>query len=283
VGLLVTGADGFTGRYLVAAAQHAGMRVHALQADLTDAAALAEEVASVQPRRVIHLAGISFVGHPDTRAFYEVNLFGTLNLLQALANQAAPPDKVILASSANIYGNTAVSPIGESQVPAPVNHCAMSKLAMEMMAANFSGAVPVVFARPFNYTGRGQSADFLVPKMVAHFARRLPFIELGNLDVEREFNDVRFVCDAYLKLLESGEAGQAYNICTGRGVSLSHVVGLLRDLTGHHPEVRVNPAFVREHEVHRLCGDPSRLARAIGPLDAPQLTDTLRWMLGDGQ
>lgn len=277
--LLVTGGQGFTGRYLVPLALEAGYRVHELRADLTDAAAVAREVAQVEPARVVHLAAIGYVGHADERAFYDVNLFGTLNLLDALRGLARRPAKVLLASSANVYGNAEVSPIGEEQAPAPVNHYAMSKLAMEMMAGNFAAALPIAITRPFNYTGPGQGAEFLIPKLVSHFARRAPVVELGNLGVEREFNDVRFVCGAYLRLLEAGVPGEKYNVCSGAPVSLGTVIDLLSSITGHRIEVRVNPGFVRPNEVHRLCGDPSKLHAAIGRVTSPPLAETLEWML----
>ncbi len=254
-----------------------------LQADLTDATAVTDEVVRLQPSKVLHLAGMSFVGHGDARAFYDVNLFGTLNLLDALAACPVPAGKILLASSANVYGNAPASPIAEGEAPAPANHYAMSKLAMELMARNFAERLPLVITRPFNYTGPGQSPDFVIPKLVAHFAQRRPLVELGNLNVEREFNDVRFVCNAYLKLLEQGVSGQIYNVCSGRPSTLQHVIDLLAQLSGHTLDVKVNPTFVRRNEVHRLCGDPARLLATVGPLAMPGLEDTLSWMLAEAR
>src|SRR5690606_29793103 len=136
------------------------------------------------------------------------------------------PRSVLLASSANVYGNTECSPIAETQPPAPVNHYAMSKLAMEHMARTYADRLPLFFTRPFNYTGPGQDASFVIPKLVTHFARRAPAVELGNLDVEREFNDVRFVCEAYLSLLQKAVPGEVYNICTGAPLTLRAVIDL---------------------------------------------------------
>jgi nucleoside-diphosphate-sugar epimerase len=277
--LLVTGADGFTGRHFVAAAQACGHEVLALQANLNDKAALQAEVARLAPEAVVHLAAISFVGHADVSAFYNVNVIGTLNLLEALAGLPQPPRSVLLASSANVYGNCEQSPITEAQLPAPVNHYAMSKLAMEHMARTCADRLPLFFVRPFNYTGPGQDASFVIPKLVAHFARRAEVVELGNLDVEREFNDVRFVCEAYLQLLQKAAPGEVYNICTGQPVTLRAVLALLTEITGHQLQVKVNPAFVRQNEIHRLCGSPQKLVGAVGEIASPSLADTLRWML----
>jgi len=281
--ILLTGAEGFTGRHFIERASAKGHSVIALRSDLMEDEALRREVLEVAPDAVVHLAAISFVGHADETAFYAVNVVGTTNLLDALARLPAKPQRVLLASSANIYGNTEASPISETQPPAPVNHYAMSKLAMEYMARTFQGRLDLVIARPFNYTGPGQSPSFLIPKLALHFAQRARAIELGNLDVEREFNDVRMLCDAYLELLAHGESGESYNICTGRPHTLRHILDTFMRMTGHTPRIEVNPAFVRANEVHRLCGDPARLDTLLKrhgtALDVPSLEDTLQRML----
>ena len=277
--ILLTGAQGFTGLHFSRTATLAGHQVTPLKANLLDPISLMTEISAVRPDAVVHLAGISFVGHQDDRAFYDVNLFGTLNLIDALKSAADTLQCVLLASSATVYGNCPESPISETQPPEPINHYAMSKLAMEHMARAHAGPLPLVFARPFNYTGPNQLESFLIPKMVHHFQQRAPYIELGNLLVEREFNDVRMVCDAYLRLLHHGRPGETYNICSGVTHSLSHVLEVLAQLTGHTMEVRVNPAFVRNNEIHRLCGNSDKLESSIGPLTQWDLNETLAWML----
>lgn len=281
--LLLTGARGFTGRHVAPAAARAGYQVMPLRADLTDAGAVRAEVAQMQPDAVLHLAAIAFVGHADDSDLYRVNCVGTSHLLTVLAALPVPPSQVVLVSSANVYGNSLVSPIPESQPLAPVNHYAASKMAMEALARTYAGALPIVIARPFNYTGVGQSIDFLIPKLVSHFARKAPSIELGNLDVEREFNDVDMVCHAYLQLLAHGQSGSTYNVCSGYMHSLRAVVALLADITGNTLQVNSNPALVRPHEVRQLCGQPDRLNALLAQqgLSAPQATlrDTLQRML----
>ncbi len=281
--ILLTGAAGFTGLFFRSAAEAAGNQVVALQADLTDKAAVAAEVLQAAPDAVVHLAAISFVGHSDDTAFYGVNVVGTLNLLAGLAALPVKPTKVLLASSANVYGNCDASPINEDQPPAPVNHYAMSKLAMEHMARTYADRLPLVITRPFNYTGPGQDVNFVIPKLVEHFAQRAPSIALGNLDVEREFNDVQMVCGAYLQLLQHGEPGETYNVCSGQPYTLQHVIDTLTRITSHPIAVEVNPAFVRANEVHRLCGSPAKLqalfTRYGCTLNSPPLEDTLRRML----
>lgn len=281
--ILLTGSDGFTGRHFAEMARTVGHEVVPLTADLTDPETLQREVLATAPDAVVHLAAISFVGHADDNAFYTVNVIGTMNLLAALAQLPQAPRRVLLASSANVYGNCEASPISESQSPAPVNHYAMSKLAMEHMSRTYADRLPMVVTRPFNYTGPGQALNFVIPKLVDHFARRAPAIALGNLHVEREFNDVQMVCSAYLQLLLHGEPGETYNVCTGRPSTLQHVIDTLTRLTGHQMQVEVNPAFVRSNEVHRLCGNPNKLLTLLARhgtvlVDLP-LEGTLRRML----
>ena len=277
--VLVTGLNGFTGRYMRQVLEESGHEVVGLKADLTHADAVKQEVQTLQPEAVIHLAAISFVEYDDANVFYQVNLIGTRNLLEALSRQAGKLQCVLLASSANVYGNSVEGVIDESVLPSPVNDYAVSKLAMEYMARLWMDKLPIVIARPFNYTGVGHDARFVIPKLVEHFARRAESIELGNLDVEREFNDVRTVGDIYIRLLKQGEPGQTYNICSGRPVSLKSVINALKQITGHDLEVKINPAFVRAHEVRRLCGSPVKLEACIGKLQLPALEETLRWML----
>lgn len=277
--ILLTGAVGFTGGHLIKASEQVGYKVYPLGADLTDAPSVATEVTRISPDFVIHLAGISAVTHTDEEEFYRVNLFGTQNLLNALVKLQKQPQRVILASSSNVYGNAPISPISESTCPAPVNHYAISKLAMERLAAMFIDRLPLIIVRPFNYTGVGHDARFVIPKLIDHFNRNAPSIDLGNLDVEREFNDVRTVCEIYLRLLQSGMAGQIYNICSGRPISLRMAIDTLKSITRHDIQVNVNPNFVRSNEVHRLCGDPTKLEACIGKLNHPTLEETLRWML----
>lgn len=279
--ILLTGAGGFTGVHFTRSALAAGHEVLPLNADLTRASELNDEVADRDFDAVVHLAAISFVGHSDSRAFYDVNLFGSLNLLDALKAAGRPLRKVLLASSANVYGNCEQSPIAETQTPAPVNHYAMSKLAMELLAKARGEGLPLVLTRPFNYTGPGQALQFVIPKLVDHFRRRAEAVTLGNLDVEREYNDVRFVCEAYLRLLQAPDATGTYNVCTGVTYSIAGVIGILETLTGHRVEVRTDAALMRANEVHRLCGDPSRLRETIGESQAYSLKETLSCMLSE--
>lgn len=289
---LVTGASGFTGRHMIAALKERGYRVvgfgdscpdadQSLPCDLTEPAAVREAVLQIRPDYVVHLAALSFVAHGDAEAFYRVNVLGTLNLLEALAAQESVPRKVLVASSANIYGTPGIEVIDESVCPAPVNHYACSKLAMEHMVRTWFDRLPIVITRPFNYTGPGQDERFLIPKIVGHFKRGAHDIELGNLDVSRDFSDVADVVAAYVALLESDAHAVTVNVCSGRATSLREIIAKMNDIAGYEIEVRVNPAFVRANEIPRLLGDNAVLAGLVGLTPQIEIDTTLRRMFLD--
>lgn len=291
---LVTGIHGFTGRYLAAELERNGYEVFGLghgnaggpgyfSVDLDDAAALGAVIRQVQPDVVAHLAALAFVGHGNVDDFYRVNLVGTRHLLEAIEGSGCEPSNILISSSANVYGNAPVSVLGEETPPAPANDYAVSKLAMEYMARLWSDRLPITMVRPFNYTGVGQERTFLLPKIVAHFRARADSIELGNIDISRDFSDVRTVVNLYRRLLETPCAvGQLYNVCSGRSYTLREVIGLCEELSGHHLEIQVNPALVRANEVKTLRGDDTRLRSVLGSWDAIGLRETLAWMIEAG-
>jgi nucleoside-diphosphate-sugar epimerase len=277
--LLLTGADGFTGKHIADAAIVSGYEVLTLKADLTVFELLEKEVRASKPTHVIHLAAISDLNDSHQENYYRVNLFGTLNLLRALEGLEKIPEKVILASSANVYGANSGQLTKETQEPKPVNQYAMSKLAMEYMSILHADRLPILFTRPFNYTGVGHDNRFVVPKIVEHFLNGKNQIELGNLKVEREYNDVRNVSQIYLELLQKGHKGEIYNIASGRTFSIESVIALLRDITGQSMNVSINPAFVRKNDIPILSGYPDKLEACIGHISWHELRDTLLWML----
>ena len=288
---LITGASGFTGRYLAQELADHGWDVwglgHAPQpgmanyavADLENYEQLQAVVQRVAPQAVFHLAAIAFVGHGSPADFYRINVGGSRNLLQALASLPTPPQSVLIASSANVYGNSSEGKLTEATAICPANDYAVSKVAMEMMANLWMDRLPIVIARPFNYTGVGQSTNFLIPKIVDHFRRKAPHIELGNLQVWRDFSDVRDVVRAYRCLVELEASSIVVNVGSQALYSLQDVLDQCVNLTGHQMEVRVNPAFVRANEVKTLCADTSRLESLLGKRALVPLEQTLQWML----
>jgi nucleoside-diphosphate-sugar epimerase len=291
----ITGANGFTGRYLTRLLVEQGYSVHGLvhSADterpaslechscyLEDLASVSRVIDTIRPDKIVHLAAVSFVAHEDVMAIYRTNIMGTRNLLQAALACGTPASAIILASSANIYGNSTSGTLTEENQLAPANDYGISKVAMEQVGRMYSDRLPIIITRPFNYTGVGQGIQFLIPKIVDHIRRRTPHIDLGNVDVARDFSDVRGVVAAYAALLEEKSAiGHTYNICSGRAYTLNDVLEMAQAIAGHRIEVRVNPAFVRANEVKMLRGSRERLDMLLPNLPNPPLEDTLRWML----
>ncbi len=212
--VLITGISGFTGQYMASELADAGYTIFGLssqpscdpncyQVDLLDSSSIRRIIEEVQPHIVVHLAAITFVDHSDINAFYNVNVVGSRNLLAAISDVGNNVESILLASSANIYGNTTSGILSEDSNVNPANDYAVSKLAMELMAKLWMDKLPIIIARPFNYTGVGQSENFLLPKIVSHFKRKETSIELGNIDVWRDFTDVRSLVKAYHLLLEN--------------------------------------------------------------------------------
>ncbi|MGU7851311.1 NAD-dependent epimerase/dehydratase family protein [Burkholderia orbicola] len=294
----VTGLTGFTGRYMAERLQAAGYDVWGtvapgtprpadpafahctlLPVDLLDAEAMRAAVADARPDAVVHLAARAHVAQDEPSQTYAVNIVGTRNLLAALAGLDRRPSAVLLASSANVYGNSTAGVLDETVAPAPANDYAVSKLAMEYAAKLWADRLPIVIARPFNYTGVGQSDAYLLPKLVAHYASNAPRISLGNLDVSRDFSDARDVTAAYLKLIEAAPAGETFNVCSERAYSLKEVLAMLSRIAGYVIDVTIDPRFVRHNEVKSLSGSRDKLRRAVGELPVTPLDETLRWMV----
>jgi nucleoside-diphosphate-sugar epimerase len=290
--VLITGINGFTGHYLAKELCASGYNVVGLSStkvgqslsnvnylcNMLDRKKLLDILTQVKPDVVVHLAAIAFVAHDDVDAIYRTNVVGTRNLLEAIIKSCHMPRSILLASSANIYGNALVDPIDEMVHAAPVNDYAVSKLSMEYMARLWVDQLPITLVRPFNYTGVGQSLNFLIPKIVHHFKRCAPILELGNLDIVRDFSDVRSVVQRYRLLIESKTEGEVFNICSGQGHSLLDILQMMCEISGHNPEIKVNPAFVRINEVHRLIGSSEKLESVIGKVPVIPLKNTLQWM-----
>jgi nucleoside-diphosphate-sugar epimerase len=293
---LITGLNGFTGSHLARLLHDQGYEVHGLVhakcnilgpdlatthlCDINDESALRRVLAEVRPAYVVHLAAISFVAHGDIEEMYRVNVLGTRALLEGCVSLALDPRAILVASSANVYGNSDAGILDEATPIQPANDYGVTKAAVEHIARLYMDRLPITIVRPFNYTGVGQSLSFLVPKIVDHVRRRAEKIELGNLDVARDISDVRSVVQLYARILKMPElVGETFNVCSGRAVTLGEILDLAMAIGDHRMEVFVNPAFVRANEVKTLCGSAKRLEAMIGPLDIPPIEQTLRWMI----
>ena len=280
--ILLTGDQGFTGKYLRKDLERRGFEVVGLKADLgldiLDGSKLQSKVKNLNLDYACHLAAVSSVTHGRLVDFYNVNVIGTLNLLQALTCNLNI-QKVILSSTANLYLGNAYKKLSEDMPIKPSNHYAVSKLAMEEISRQFADDLPITLTRPFNYTGVGQDHKFLVPKIINAFKKRLDVIELGNLDVVRDYSDVRTVSETYCNLLLTERPLNVVNICSGAGHSINEIIEYCCKISGHRPRIVVNSAFVRNNEITRLVGDNTVLRSCLPETAKISLKETLVWML----
>jgi GDP-6-deoxy-D-talose 4-dehydrogenase len=278
--VLVTGATGFTGAYLVSFLKKRGLDVRGLSSadiDIRDSSAVRDAVARNTAEYVVHLAGTPNLPDSDADRAFSVNVQGTVNLLEACERWCITPRKILLASSSFVYGDTGTSPAGEDALLAPTGAYGKSKLEMERAAARWFGSLPIVIVRPFNYTGIGHGERFLVPKLVRAFRDRVVDTSFVDPNAVRDYSDVRWVASVYADLLERSDAGMTVNVCSGVGTPLPELVELLEKLTGHSVAKRPGVADAKRRTA--LVGAPQRLLSLVGKSSPYSLSDTLRWML----
>lgn len=290
--ILVTGGDGFVGKWLRAAmaARCAQDEVAELGADMRDHAAVEAAVAAARPDTVFHLAGqasvaSSLAGSAET---WHVNAAGSLHLATALARHA-PEAVVLFASSSEVYGASFLAgPVSEATPIQPLSPYARSKAAAErLLAEALPPSARLIVARPFNHTGPGQRTTFVLPSFAEQIAEmergaRPPRLEVGNLDVAREFLDVRDVIEAYLDLVEAAERLPARFTCviaSGAARPLRERVEALRALATVAFEVAVDPARLRPVDVPVAAGDSALLRAVTGWAPKIPIETTLRDLL----
>ena len=288
INVLITGIDSFTGKHLSSYMKTAGYNVYGTsflkeensiyKCDITQKEQIEDVLRKVKPEYLVHLSGISYAAYENIEEFYAVNTIGTTNILDAFLKLDLLPQKIVIASSATVYGNQCVPVLNESLCPQPANHYGASKYAMECLVKSYFSKLPINIVRPFNYTGIGQSDSFLIPKIVKHFKEKKKTIELGNLNIIREFNDVEFVCEAYTKLMETDIISEVVNLCSGRGIKLLDVIEMMNEIAGYTIDVKVNPLFVRKDEIKRLTGSEEKLFEMIGTIKQCDFSNTLKKM-----
>jgi GDP-4-dehydro-6-deoxy-D-mannose reductase len=262
--ILVTGPNGFVGGHLRG---ELGDAFVPFEGDVLDAEALRASVRETRPEGVVHLAALSSVGESwsDVAEVWRVNVLGTLNALEALRGEA-PAARLLFASTADVYGRAERIPTPEDAPVEPVSPYAASKAAAEIACRQ--AELEVVVARAFPHVGPGQDERFAVGSWTAQLARLRAegggVLSVGDLEVERDLNDVRDVCRAYRLLLDPRVPAGTYNVASGRAVPLSRVVELLVGLAGVEVEVERDETRMRPAEVPLLVGDPSKLRAATG-------------------
>lgn len=303
--ILITGAGGFVGRRLteslharfgsgavLCAADRrkftAGCAVSSV--DLLDADRVCQVVDEFKPDVVLHMAAQSSIGQSSNVAneTWRTNLVGSLNLAEACA-RIVPECSFFFASSGEVYGASLKSGHVDEATPLqPLNAYARSKAAAEGMLTDvLGGRGRLVIIRAFNHSGAGQDERFVLPSFARQIAqieagRRPPFIEVGNLAVERDFLHVSDVVDAYVRLV-AGVGGlparSVFNLCSGTAISLRDVLGIMSKMTPVHFDVRVAPGLVRKSDVSRVTASFAALAAVAGWRPRISLTDLLAEVL----
>jgi GDP-4-dehydro-6-deoxy-D-mannose reductase len=282
---VITGGGGFVGRHLTALLESEGHEVQAIdvrsshgeaghhKCDVRDFERVADLLRSIAPEWVVHLAAWSSVGlsfRNPTGAF-AINAQGTVNVLEAVRGLGLK-SKVLVVSSGEVYGAAeSEGPVAEDTPIAPVSPYALGKACGELGALYYAdlGGVDLIIARAFNHIGPGQTEVFALPgfaKQVAEAERGLrePVLGVGNLDVVRDFTDVRDVVRAYVLLLEKGAPGSIYNVCSGRGRPLRELAERLVALSTVEVRIKVEDDRWREAEIPHLVGDNGRIAGDLG-------------------
>ena len=288
--VLVTGAYGFVGRHLVSELQQAGHEVvphDMVVGNLTDPAHMSEFVAAHRPEGCIHLAGVAFVPKAwiDPANVFDVNVGGTLNLLEAIRAHA-PACRFVYISSAQVYGGGLRDrPIRETDSMEPDNLYGVTKMSADLSTLLYARryGMATMSARPCNHIGPGQSADFVVPSFASQIrairaGTREPLMMVGNLESQREFADVRDVARAYRMILEKGTAGRGYNIATGRFVKVRFLLETLAGLAGVTPRIEVDPALYRQTDTQPAL-DTTAITTDTGWVHQITLEDSLRDIL----
>ena len=280
VRVLVLGSRGFTGRHLCNRL-HSNPSVTVFEAsdygvDLRRPATVQRCLAETRPEVVVNLAAVSFVGGSDYKGIYDVNAFGHLNLLKELKHSGFA-GRLIFASSANIYGNNTPTTITEQLSPNPVNHYSCSKVLAENFCTMFRDQFEIIVVRPFSCIGVGQKPHFLVPKIVQHFRERQPFIELGNIDVERDFSDIRDIAANYMLLIHTDKKCDVVHFCSNETYSIKQIISMLEEISNHKIDVRMNPQCGREKDLLYQRGSDTRVL-SLGFVRRYSMRDTLEWM-----
>jgi GDP-4-dehydro-6-deoxy-D-mannose reductase len=295
----VTGARGFVGPHLVAHLEACGDDVLSLDRhgpepfDVTDADAVRTRLHDAHPEVVYHLAALSHVGESwqNPSSSFRVNAEGTLNVLHTCTEIGV--ERVLVVLSSEEYGRVSETelPLTEASPVRPVTPYGVAKAAADLLAlqAFLGDGLATVRARPFSHTGPGQSPRFVVPALAARIARaerdEIDEIPVGSLDAVRDLTDVRDIVRAYRLLVEHGEPGAVYNVCSGHGVSVREIADHLLARANRPIRLVTDPDLVRPVEVPRLVGSNDLLRSATGwapeiPLEQT-LTDVLETARAD--
>jgi nucleoside-diphosphate-sugar epimerase len=284
--VVITGITGFIGSYLAKKLEIDGYDVYGLsnsavgkniyKCSLSDAAGLVEIIGAINPDIVIHCAAISSVVHEDAAEYYLTNVIGTKNILKA-TNTLRRKVRFIFMSTAGVYGNHSVEELSEDLAPLPVHDYGMSKFCAEQWVHVYKDNLDFTILRPFSIVGVGMSMNFVVPKIAHAFAAQQKTIELGNVDVFRDYLDISTFCDIASEVIMNERFySETVNLCSGMPTSLKQLISHFQEKAGYEIEVIFNQKFYRKNEIWRLIGSAQKLEKLLEhKLPEPKLKSTL--------
>jgi GDP-4-dehydro-6-deoxy-D-mannose reductase len=293
--ILITGASGFVGRHLTATLAVAchDATVFTPSIDVRDRAVVAATVQQTAPDVCIHLAAVSTVrgAEQDETQAWEVNLHGTLNVAGAILGHAADC-LMLFISSADAYGGSFRTgvPLTESVALAPMNTYAATKAAADLaLGSMVERRLRCIRLRPFNHTGPGQSEQFVVAAFARQVARiaagvQPPVLNVGNIDVRRDFLDVRDVCAAYVACIRKAAklpSGAILNLASGNPRRVGDILAELQKIAGTNAELKIDATRVRQSDLPSACGDSTQARMALGWTPVIPWEQTLRDVLDD--
>lgn len=282
--VLIIGASGFIGKNLVNRLAKDKELFDVIEADenelnLVQPESISRVLARVKPDCVVNLAAIATLHNNDVQAIYNVNAFGVLNLLECLKNSNFK-GRFLLASSALVYGHQTPQIISEDHPTHPMHHYACAKLLAENFCGMYREHFDITVFRLFNVVGCGHRPDFLFPKLVQHFRDRLPSIRLGNIDIARDYVDVRDICNFIAYFLQSARSVHCLHFSSCRATRIRDIIDQLSIITGHVVDVIKDQTFIRACDNPYQCGD-NRTLQSLGLGPQYRLNDTLQWMLNE--
>ena len=294
---LITGDSGFVGQHVLAAWPHAtglmawGQARNGQEVSILDKEALCAAIEDCKPDAVLHLAAQSFVpaSFANPEQTLQVNVMGTLKLLEAL-KATGFKGRMLQVGTADAYGLVPLAdmPIQETRTLQPRNPYAVSKASSEALCFQWSQteSFEVIMARPFNHIGEGQSENFAVSGFAKQLAEiywglRPPMVTVGNLEASRDFTDVHDVVRAYALLLEKGQNGEAYNICSGQELTLQRVLERLIKLSGIRAGIDVDSTKFRPAEQARVWGSYDKINKHTGWRPEISIDTSLRNVYND--
>ncbi len=292
--IVITGINGFVGTILRRVLEDKGYRVSGIDirsndgnvhaVDITNLDAVLQCIQKLAPDFIFHLAAISRVDYTNPSLLYAINVTGTLNLLTAASRLATKPC-FLLVSSSQIYGivEEACQPISERSPINPVNHYGASKASAEHLVKVFHHeyGLPTTIVRPFNHIGRGQDPHFVIPKIVKSIKDKNNSIQLGNLNVVRDFLDVRDVCDAYIRIMEDFQDNSTFNIASGSAYKIADLVSMIQEIAHIKLNIEHSDTLFRKKEIVKSIGDSSAFKKQYNWQPSYTIRDSLEWILSE--